>query len=104
MSERVARVLEKAAEKIRTVGWCQHKDVERVNGKPIAYCADAALAATTESSARDRHLYHPAVIALKRAMDADWLSDWNDAQGRTKRQVLAAFSRAIKAERARGKK
>jgi hypothetical protein len=84
-------------------GWCQNWYAETEVGvrcTPLdslasSWCMLGALARASESELRDRTgFYFDAEELLVDAV-GEWPPDWQDAPGRTKEEVLAAFDRAI---------
>ena len=75
-------------------GWTQRY----LGDERVGYCAIGAIHRVTDRVSRRRD----AVDILRAVLGLDGkstLANWNDVTGRTKRQVLAAFSRAIKNSR-----
>lgn len=60
-------------------------------------CSGSASLAKVAGTARAKR----AKAALKKIVNEPMLGPWNDAEGRTKRQVLSAFDRAIASEEGR---
>lgn len=90
------------ARKLIARGWCQgmlacdeYGYVPVHDDRATAFCAAGALDRTTESVA----LLEVCLRALGRAADVVSVTAWNDAGGRTKKQVLAAFDKAIRSAR-----
>lgn len=94
MSERTARDLEEARKAVCR-GWSHGKAVRYENGVRCV-CAGQAIAEAAGADDPNR-----ARAAFMEAAGEDYrvLENWNDDPERTKRQVLAAFTRAIAAER-----
>lgn len=86
-------VLRKARALVKE-GWCQQDLLRQEYGKTL-YCALGALDTATGGPSDNTPAYKR-MLRVTRAVDGQ-LSEWNDAKGRTKAQVLAAFDRAIKA-------
>lgn len=80
------RILKAAQNRIRKYGWTQHT----IGDKTIGFCAAGAI---YEGRAIYSNKYR-AVDALEQLIDVE-LTSWNDKPGRTKRQVLGLFQRAI---------
>lgn len=100
-TRRIVAVLEKAAARIAS-GWTQHEyarnsDGLRTNSQDphaTSWCAEGAVMASTKSDL----LRVFALDFLRRGagIEAGSILFWNDERGRTRRQVLAAFRRAIR--------
>lgn len=81
-------------------GWTKKQSARRIRvphgGFTIAYCARGAVfaAATRLSSRTDTRVR--ALNAVSSSIDGLNVIRWNDAPGRKKREVLAAFDDAIK--------
>ncbi len=84
--KRVVKVLERARQLLIDKGWCQGK-YKNFDGQ---YCSLGAINAVTKSN----KLQEEARKILKGVLPIQ-ISNWNDAPGRTKQQVLGAFKRAI---------
>ena len=88
-------------------GWCRF-ELETGSG---SLCAIGAInmAATGKSDEWGKNAPYKVLAAAfgeklplyAGQIETDPIADWNNARKRTKRQVLAAFSRAIKAEEAK---
>src|SRR5258706_15167283 len=74
------------------VGWCKGWAVKFKADKPIAFCATGAI----QYVSAPWRLKDKADDALRTAINWDYIPQWNDHKKRTKRQVLAAFNKAIK--------
>ncbi len=88
------QVLVKARALLVKRGWCQGQS-QAIDG---AHCARGALCVAIGLES-DSELTAPVVIAYRLLCDAGarhGLINFNDTRGRTKAQVLALFSRAIK--------
>lgn len=87
----VTKLLIEGRERIEQ-GWCQHKTRERG-----AVCVIGAL---HDGRSGVDEPYYAAMRRLGRAVGLAWslLPLWNDAPGRTKDEVLAAFDKAIAGE------
>jgi hypothetical protein len=96
------QVLRRALELLNTVGWGQ---LTYGGPRQGCYCAAGACnAAATSGWAHVKNLASAdAQAALERAVGAKpgMLIPWNDKKGRTKDDVVGAFSAAIAAEEAR---
>jgi hypothetical protein len=91
-------------------GWCQGVSAATVDGSPTApwspqaacWSAAGAFIAVWESYRPDEQRGGPYLAAFQDAQLAlvtvtqEPLKDWNDAPGRSKDEVLAAFTHAIK--------
>lgn len=93
-------VLKEARRLLAEVGWCQYYSCERdETGTITAYCSIGAVyaAAGTDFSGP----FRDAKRLLERQIPyaARWcgVAGWNDTKGRTKREVLALFDRALAA-------
>lgn len=97
MSKQTAKVLEKARKRLIDNGWCQGW-AGSPNGPA---CASGAI----QFTAREIRDWESGSLraddarkALRKAIGKKYITDWNDARTRTKKQVLGAFTRAINAE------
>ncbi|MFH8744937.1 hypothetical protein ACH4GG_27470 [Streptomyces albidoflavus] len=108
---KVADLLERAAAHIDRVGWTQgdwHEETPGLQPKDSPACADGALSVVAYgrpcgAGARtpDQFALHSAAVtALIRHIGAG-LIDWNDAEGRTKEQVVGAMRAAAAEQRKR---
>ena len=82
-------VLRAARAKIEK-GWVQYTYEHEADGAPIAWCAAGAISRQHLSVNESAGAY-----LLLRRVCGETVSAWNDAPGRTKEEVLAAFDRAI---------
>jgi hypothetical protein len=81
--------LQRAADLIRKVGWCQNQP-EDADGK---VCASRAIRRVTRTrDARVENEWHAEDVITRGC----WLAMWNDRKGRTKRQVIDALERAAR--------
>lgn len=89
-------------------GWCQGayaRDADghickEHDGAAMSFClAGATYRAATESSAKFS-TYNGACLWLADAFNGDCISEYNDAHGRTKAEVLDVVDRAISSRRA----
>ena len=95
----VARILYNAANLIRTKGWTQHETGEGPNGES---CAAVAIFRTIgmwkkrykEVSNKEKMLSRETHRLLKRVIKHDRVPEWNDAQWRTKEEVIEALESA----------
>ena len=106
----VADLLDRAADHIDRVGWTQgdwHEETPGLQPKDSPVCADGALAVAAYGDPfgagghrePDRFALHSAAVtALIRHIGAG-LIDWNDAEGRTKDQVVGAMRAAAAEQR-----
>lgn len=103
-SKSAADVLTKAAE-IVDRGWCQHWYAKDAAGNAIGMTPSGALKVEAVSfcavgaiiradGGDDFSGYHPYVGYLERAIGRAPISEWNDARGRTKGEVIAALHQA----------
>jgi hypothetical protein len=69
-------------------GWVQGDSQKRIDGK-MHYCAIGAMRTITHRSYAMQELF-------RMANNIEFISVWNDVPGRTKRQVLSAFNKAIR--------
>lgn len=82
-------------------GWCQGFFAQTSDGEEVdandrrarKWCASGAVFAQKGHG----RIVGDALSVLSRVVETSSISDWNDAPVRTKREVLAAFDRAIKA-------
>lgn len=75
--------------------WIQGRDIlDDGNGRPIAFCIYGAMEIASGSSST-----HDACCYIKQAIHTEFIGDWNDAEGRTHAEVLAALDRAIELSR-----
>lgn len=96
----VLAVLKKARALVAR-GWCQGAAARARNNRRVAtdhagasrFCAWGALA---RAAGPKEHGMREATYLLCAILKVNGLSDFNDAKGRTKAEVLAAFDRAIK--------
>lgn len=77
-------------------GWIQNRSFS-----PQGYCATGAIAEAGDEESR-HHLEVYAFCPVRPFFRAanniqGMISDWNDAKGRTKSEVIAAFDKAISA-------
>lgn len=84
--DETTKLLMAARERIER-GWCQGAGRSREG-----VCAIVALADAAEPD--DREAFTAAHLLMSRIVGGG-LSDWNDAPGRTKEEILVAFDRAI---------
>jgi hypothetical protein len=103
MSDQVADVLDDAADWLETHRWIQDDLVIEHDKKVIGACSLGVLTQSVHPvsqrlTARDALARH---LGIDTRGDNGWLARWNDAQGRTKQQVLDAFRAAAKQERMR---
>ncbi|MEL7994248.1 hypothetical protein AAG656_28510 [Streptomyces albidoflavus] len=106
----VADLLDRAADHIDRVGWTQgdwHEETPGLQPKDSPACADGALAVAAYGDPfgagghrePDRFALHSAAVtALIRHIGAG-LIDWNDAEGRTKGEVVGAMRAAAAEQR-----
>lgn len=100
-------ILEKA-KKVVKKGWCQKVSARNKNGKPvICYSKEACRFCTTGAIAKVAglpNMLQPGrtlaeafyyLMEAKSAQPNLSLTEWNDVKGRTKRQVLFLYDRAI---------
>ena len=86
-------------------GWCQEswaKDADGNDTDPwrlnaVSWCASGAICA--ERVPAPCSGYWEARAMLKNVLDSQWntnlLPDWNDTKGRTRKEVLEVYDRAI---------
>lgn len=100
----VVEVLTEARRKIAEVGWCKGNFVARdEEGKICAYCAYGAISWSIplELSQPVRvGVSEGAIGKLKEVLRAehgfdDYIAEWNDAEGRTKEEVIDLFDEAL---------
>ena len=101
------RVLREARDLIAR-GWTQGTLARDGNGDPVEPTSDAAtcwcsLGAAKAVTKQDLSygLAWSALLAALPESHRGYISNWNDARGRTQGQVIALFDRAIEAEEAR---
>ena len=95
-------VLTVARNAIVHTGWCQLRDLRRVDGEVVEYCALGAIyVAASVFSRADR------IEAVRRlagtltgrnigsALGGQAIVDWNDEPGRTPQEVIDLFDKAI---------
>lgn len=83
-------------------GWTQGHYAKNNQGDSTCYkskeackfCSAGALLRTDEDFGTDMELEVREI--LKTAINGDCIVDWNDKTGRTKKQVVEAFNKAIK--------
>lgn len=91
-----AKDLELAAARIEAFGWHQGSCKSKDGAECVWYAIYMATGKRPEERAEQAFLR---AIGKLDGRAATNISQWNDAPGRTKRQVMAAFRRAIRAER-----
>jgi len=95
----------KEAKKIVTKGWCQgHYAVDKKGGIVSEYSRAVSKCCATGAIFRAAGMQHSTVafsflekVIPHRAGESSSIPTWNDNKRRTKKQVLKAFDRAIKA-------
>lgn len=90
MSQATADVLHAAADLLERDGWCQGVYVSHGGAR----CAEGAIHAVAPSS----QVALDAEMALSRALGGDHPVRWNDAPGRTQKQVAAKLREAAAQE------
>jgi len=100
-------ILIKARELIATKGWTQGRWALDAAGKPAmadehatCFCSWGAIVTAARGFGWDSEAEYTACCVFAEAIgagDTGRLIKWNDAPGRTKEEVLAAFDRAIEA-------
>jgi hypothetical protein len=96
----VKEALQRAADHIETVGWTQRQAFDRSDDRPLDACPACALGALDLAcfapNYREGSLeaYREGVQLLRDATGAIAIPEWNDAPGRTKEEVVAAFRKA----------
>lgn len=107
--EEIAEVLEQAADVVRTVGWCQYKDVQTNNNNiPVGYCAIGAIeniVPSYQEGGSVNGLYLAAVDALNTHITGKQRATlsygfgvvrWNDTEGRKADEVIDAMLHTAK--------
>jgi hypothetical protein len=94
-------VLKRAKSLLQKVGWCKGQSVKRNrDNKPVAYCASGAINHAVGYSSNP-HFYSEAIYRLNAIIGGGLVSGitlWNDDPKRKKKEVLAAFDKAIAEE------
>jgi hypothetical protein len=102
----VADVLERAADLIEPKGrWTQGADARNAAGWKTNGHDDAAVCFCAEGAiihAAGKNPKHDAFQAVRRAIGAPWIHEWNDAPGRTQPEVVAKLREAAAVARERG--
>lgn len=86
-------ILKCARERVKA-GWCQGSGQILIDGK-MHYCMSFATGFEPGHMQADD--------AIRKVIGERFIPGWNDSPKRTKRQVLAAFDKAIKMEEAKCK-
>ena len=86
--------LENASNLVRA-GWGQGLSIEEMDDGSVSYCMIGALCATMNLAQRMVASSSLELRALYEVTNADNLVRWNDEEGRTLDDVVAAFARAI---------
>jgi hypothetical protein len=92
-----AEVLQAAKELLISVGWCQGSSgpSDSFTGKNTAYCVLSAIGAVHIDSLAKGSPMQEAFERMRAVIGTRYLFKWNDVEGRTKEEVLAAFDKAI---------
>lgn len=93
----VRGVLQHARNLIANVGWTQgigHEEDRK--GNATCYCMYGAIL-DTPTVVKVNSIRAMALGLLQKSTGSWSITQWNDVKGRTKKQVLAAFDKAIKA-------
>ena len=85
-------ILRKAKNILEVRGWCQDQFCDWETG---SYCMIGALCRAHAMANGSGSLYEDVEDRLMGAIHSNDIPMWNDIQGRTKEEVLAAFDRAI---------
>lgn len=90
---------------LENVGWCQQSYYktkagdERFNIEEATLYGDVGCACAIGSiylvDVSDPNLHGKAVAALEKIADVSNLANWNDAPGRTRKEVVKLFSKGI---------
>lgn len=107
----VADALDLAAERVAR-GWAQGTSARNALGESVraedetavCWCALGAIAAAVFTLTGARHHYdntQSVVFALRGALKLDFVGEWNDAQERTAKDVIAVFRATAAAYRKR---
>lgn len=86
-------ILTKAADLIKTAGWCQLQMHDDEYG---TFCALGAILRVTDDPYIEREDTQAAIKALTKTIRHRVIADWNDDPKRTKKQVLSAFMKAAR--------
>lgn len=97
---KIADILRAGKANIESKGWCQGDEKALAEeGHPHGFCVATSV---TDVTGLDNHTTYntgiDAMVLFKRANGIDpdlCIGRWNDAPGRTKEEVLAAFDKAI---------
>lgn len=89
-------VLIKARDYMKERGFCKNQNKDSEGRVCSIGAVDSASVPSIDYLARIN-----ALVALRVAMKNESIVDFNDAKATTKRKVIAAFNRAIKAEKAK---
>ena len=99
VAEQTVRDLERARELLRRDGWCQGRFWRRDGSRcALGALSAAACVGATDHSADVRYQRGRRALNAVLPEDVEVMS-WNDEVGRTKRQVIGAFDRAVSAVR-----
>lgn len=92
----VIATLKRAQNLVRNVGWCQYtgKMLDSY-GNVAAYCILGAVYADVDNT-RQREVAREARDALKSTLNVRYLASYNDHSGRTRGDVLRAFTKTIR--------
>ncbi|MFI0031308.1 hypothetical protein ACH4M8_18650 [Streptomyces albidoflavus] len=107
---KVADLLERAAAHIDRVGWAQgdwYEETPDLQPKDSPVCADGALTVAAYGEPRgagvhrkpDEFALHSAAVTVLIRHIGEGLIDWNDAEDRTKEQVVGAMRAAAAEQR-----
>ena len=111
--EQVDALLLAARERL-AFGWTQGTTLQTLDGEPTSdpaeaarFCVLGAFAHASHSLHTDAGTYHSAMQRLCEAIDPDatraaplvFIPVWNDTEGRTQDEVLAAFDAALSRSR-----
>jgi len=107
VSNETADVLDEAANIIERNGWTQG-DYHRPDGSksprdcPVDTTGALNLALGADTPSHDIRPDSPAEVALMRYLGIEYVPGWNDEEGRTVEEVIAALRGAAAAERGAG--
>lgn len=89
--------LNAAADLIERVGWCQRRTIEKsLTGQITGYCVIGAIEFTEPRP--DSHEMDAALNVIRDYINDIGVASWNDAESRTKEQVISTLRDAAKHE------
>jgi hypothetical protein len=94
----VVEVLKRAKERIER-GWCRGQFAVNAHNEPVSELSQEACRWCTSGAfyavCNDMDERNMARDVFRKVIDDENITRWNDSPGRTKREVLAAFDKAI---------